>query len=123
MAGILFYLLVPLLALLLVTAQAVWGSAIKNEHLIQGSPAQIGSNLITNYRIWVGAIIYIIATLIYFFLLSRNKFFSVQITMLSLSVVFSTLLASILFHERIGLLNLVGIIVVLIGLTLVLGHK
>jgi drug/metabolite transporter (DMT)-like permease len=119
MQGILPYLLMPIMAGLLVVAQACWGSVIKNQHALRGTPTTIASNLISNPRMWLGAFIYIIATLLYFFLLSKLRFFSVQVAMTGLSIAFSTLLAYIYFHENISLLNIVGAAVILCGVALV----
>jgi len=114
------YLLVPLMALLLVTAQATWGTAIKRQHLLEGSPSKVLGNLISSPRIWIGILIYIAATAVYFLLLSKAKFFSIQVSMTAISIIFSTLLATILFHEKISLLNGIGAALVLVGLAFVL---
>lgn len=71
---------------------------------------------------WAGAVIYIVATLIYFFMLSKLKFFSVQIAMTALSIIFSVALSIMVFGEKPTAINLIGAIIVLIGITLVL-HK
>ncbi len=113
-------LLIPLLSALLVTAQAIWGTAIKQHHLMEGSAGKILNNLITSPRIWAGGIIYVIATGIYFVLLSKNKFFSVQVTMTALAIIFSTALAAIIFHEKLSAYNLVGAGLVMLGLVFVL---
>jgi drug/metabolite transporter (DMT)-like permease len=122
MSNPLTFLLVPLMALLLVTAQATWGTAIKKQHLLEGSASKIFSNLITSPRIWIGIAIYVLATGVYFLLLSKAKFFSVQVSMTAISIIFSTLLAAIIFNERITPLNLAGMVVVLAGLPLVLSR-
>jgi multidrug transporter EmrE-like cation transporter len=116
------YLLVPLMALLLVTAQATWGTAIKKQHVLEGPAGKIIGNLITSPRIWLGIIIYVGATVVYFLLLSKAKFFSVQVSMTAISILFSTLLAAMLFDEKITPLNLAGMILVLDGLPLVLSR-
>jgi uncharacterized membrane protein len=114
------YLLVPLMALLLVTAQATWGTAIKQKHVLDGSAGKIFTNLVTSPRIWIGVIIYILATGVYFLLLSKAKFFSIQVSMTALSIIFSTALAAILFNEHISAVNIVGAALVLFGLIFVL---
>lgn len=114
--------LVPIMAGLLVLAQATWGTAIKKQHVLQGSASKILSNLVTSPRIWLGIIIYICATAVYFVLLSRIKFFSVQLSMTALSIIFSTALAHYLFHEHISLINVVGGCMVLAGVGLVLAR-
>jgi uncharacterized membrane protein len=122
MTNPLAYLLVPVMALLLVTAQAVWGTAIKKQHVLEGSAGKIAGNLIINPRIWIGIFIYIAATGVYFLLLSKAKFFSVQVSMTAISIIFSTILASIIFDEKITSPNLVGMLLVLIALPLVLAR-
>lgn len=116
------YLLVPVMALLLVTAQAMWGTAIKQHHVLEGTASKILVNLISSPRIWIGVFIYICATAVYFLLLSKVKFFSVQVSMTAISIVFSTILAALIFHEKITVVNLVGMMAVLIGLPLVLAR-
>lgn len=116
------HLLVPVVALLLVTAQAMWGTAIKSRHLLEGSAGKILLNLITSPRIWTGVLLYIAATGVYFTLLSRARFFSVQISMTAVAILLSTLLAAVLFHEKISAVNLAGMLLVLIGLALVLAR-
>lgn len=110
------------MALLLVSAQAIWGTAIKKHHVLQGSASKIVGNLISSPRIWIGALIYIAATGVYFLLLSKAKFFSVQVSMTAISIIFSTVLAAVLFHERISPLNALGAVLVLVGVALVLSR-
>lgn len=114
------YSLVPLMALLLVSAQAMWGLAIKQDNLMSGSPQQITYNLLTSPRIWLGALLYIATTLVYFTVLSRGKFFIVQLSMAAISICLSTLLAAILFKEHVSLLNIIGMVVVILGLAFVI---
>ena len=114
------YLLLPVLAGCLAVAQAMWGTAIKQHHVLQGSIGKIIGNVITSPRMWAGVIIYIIATMIYFYMLSRLRFFSVQISMTALAIVFSTVLAIIVFHERPDTINIIGGVLVIIGAAMVL---
>jgi drug/metabolite transporter (DMT)-like permease len=120
MQGVLPYLLMPVMACLLVLAQALWGSVIKNQHALKGNAGTIANNLFSNPRMWLGALIYIIATLLYFYMLSRLRFFSVQLAMTGLSIAFSTLLAFSFFHESISAINILGAFIVLAGVGLVL---
>lgn len=122
MANYLSYALIPLMATLLVTAQAVWGSAIKQQHLLEGSWRTIATNLITSPRIWLGGFIYICATGVYFLLLSKVKFFSVQVAMTAVSIILSTILSVVFFKEALTIVNIMGMLLVLLGLTLVLAH-
>jgi hypothetical protein len=116
------HMLVPVVAVLLVTAQATWGSAIKNQRLLEGSLMTVASNLITSPRIWAGVMIYIAATGVYFALLAKARFFSVQLTMTATAIILSTLLAAVFFHERLSMINLMGMLLVLVGLGLVMAR-
>jgi drug/metabolite transporter (DMT)-like permease len=116
------YLLIPLMAFLLVSAQACWNSAIKGQNLLKGSFSSIISNLASSPKIWAGIFLYVATTAVYFVLLSKTKFFTVQVTMTALSIIFSTLVAWLFFHERISAINVAGMIVVLLGLPLVLNR-
>lgn len=122
MAAYLPYFMIPIMALLLVLAQSLWASAIKMENVLHGSLSNIFINLISNCKMWIGAIIYIAATLVYFYMLSKMKFFSVQVAMTAVSIIFSVGLSIFLFNEKPGILNIVGILIVLMGIVLVL-HK
>jgi len=114
------YLLIPVMAILLVSAQAMWGIAIKHHHLVEGGIMQTGINLLTSPGIWAGALLYIAATLVYFMMLSRGKFFIIQITMAGIATILSTILASVLFKEALSLENILGMLIVIIGLFFVM---
>lgn len=121
MQNLLPYLTMPIMAFILVAAQALWGTAIKGrDNVLKGSLTEITINLLTNWRMWAGALLYIMATLLYFYMLSKLKFFSVQVAMTGLSIIFSVGLSIILFHEKPGLVNIIGILLVLLGVALVL---
>lgn len=120
MSAIFTYLLMPVMACLLVIAQALWASVIKTGGALQGPLPTIAMNLLSNWKMWLGALVYIIATLVYFYMLSKLKFFSVQIAMTALSIIFSTALSYVIFHEAPSLINVAGIFIVLIGIALVL---
>lgn len=120
MIAILPYILMPAMALLLVTAQTLWASVIKSGNALQGSLPTIAVNLLANWKMWLGALIYILATLVYFYMLSKIRFFSVQIAMTALSIIFSTSLSIIAFNEKPSLLNVVGALIVLVGVALVI---
>jgi drug/metabolite transporter (DMT)-like permease len=113
------YLYIPLLSSLLICAQALWASFIKNENPFSGSITQIAVNLISSPKVWLGGTLYIAATAVYFILLSRFRFFSIQLAMTALAIFFSTLLSYFIFHEKITTLNFIGMLAILTGITLV----
>lgn len=122
MTEILPYLLMLLMALLLVSAQTLWASVIKGGGVFDGNLPSVVTALATNWKIWAGVFIYIAATLVYFYLLSKTKFFSVQVAMTALSIIFSTVLSVVVFSEKISLVNIIGMFVVFAGILLVV-HK
>ena len=105
---------------LLITAQSIWAHAIKNQHLLEGSLSKVFINLVTSTKIWAGVFLYIIATAVYFLVVSKGKFFHVQILLVSMSVIFAAIIAAVFFHETIAIYNIAGMILVLFGLILVL---
>jgi len=113
------YLLIPITAILLVTAQSFWNKAMKSGDIFTGGVPSIFHNLITNPGIWVGGIFYIVATLLYLLSLSKNNFFVVQASMTGLALVFSTVIAVLFFHEKVAPVNLVGIAIIFVGAMLI----
>lgn len=70
-------------------------------------------------KFWIGALLYGLSTVIYFLLLSKAKFFSVQLTMTGVAVLVSVAISYFFFHENVTVLNLVGVAFVLAGIVLV----
>jgi drug/metabolite transporter (DMT)-like permease len=118
---ILLALLIPVAALSLVTAQALWRSAVVSDQVFNrnGSIYTIIHQVLTSPKIWLGIILYIGTTGLYLFLLTKYKFFVIQLTVTGLALVFSTLIAYFIFHEKISLVNIIGLVVVLFGILLV----
>ena len=114
------YLLIPVMAILLVSAQAMWGLAIKHGNLIQGGVVQSVTNVIGSPKIWLGALLYMLATAVYFVMLSRGKFFVIQISMAGIATILSTILASVIFYEAISAANIMGMFLVITGLFFVM---
>lgn len=113
------YLLIPITAILLITAQSFWNKAMKSGTIFSGGVYTIFHNIITNPGLWIGGIIYIIATLVYLLSLSRNNFFVVQASMTGLALVFSTIIAALFFHEKVTPINIVGIAIIFVGAMLI----
>lgn len=109
------------MAMLLVSAQAFWGSFIKQtaKQPLSGPLPQILGRFISSPKIWIGGLLYVFATVVYFVLLSKYKFFAVQATMAGLAIIFSTILSYMLFHEKVSALNIFGMFLVIGGITLV----
>lgn len=105
---------------LLITAQTLWAHAIKNQHLLEGSFGKVFVNIITSTKIWAGVILYIFATAVYFLVVSKGKFFHVQVLLVSMSIIFAAIIAAVFFSEGLTIYNIIGMTTVIIGLILVL---
>lgn len=118
------YILAFLISTCLICGQSLWGGAVKHiAPLGSNVPAgELLTKLIVSPRFWFGAVFYGMGTILYFLLLSKVKFFSVQITMTGLAIVFSVFISYFFFHERVSSANLLGVILVLGGVVLVM-HK
>ena len=119
MQNIIFILLLPVVALLLVTAQAIWRSAVVNDKIFSGSLAAAIVNATTNPKMWLGGLLYVATTILYLFLFSKFKFFIVQISVTAMALIIATAVSHFIFHEEITIMNLAGLLLVMIGLGLV----
>src|SRR5688500_13115090 len=99
-------LLIPLLPVLLVSAQTIWAVGVRRHQLISGTPPQILINLLTSAHIWIGCILYVGATLVHLFLLSRFRFFAVTVSVTALAIMLSTLVSTLFFKEPFSYTNL-----------------
>ncbi len=121
MSKIYAYLLIPFISLSLVTAQTLWASAVKSKTIFNSSnPLQILQNVIGNEKIWLGAILYLVTTGLYFYLFSKLPFFVIQISVTALAIIFSALIATFFFHEALSLTTVGGIVLVGFGLGLII---
>lgn len=113
------YLLLPLVSLALVSAQTLWAGAVKSQGIFStNDPVRIFLAIIGNEKIWLGALLYLATTGLYFFLFSKLPFFVIQISVTAMAIIFSTLIATFFFHEAITITNLLGIALVASGLGL-----
>ncbi len=78
----------------------------------------LGNNNIIIYLIFIGLICYGLATLIYFFMLSKFHL-SWLYSFNGLTYIFTLLLAHFVLFEKISLLRWVGIIIIAIGVIIV----
>lgn len=114
-----------IIASLLVLSQSVWKSAIDN---------QLG-NLVFNFdflfsmefikfvfslKILAGLAMYGVATLIFFYALSKYNYFQVQSVVVASSIILTFLMARFYFGEDVRLLNVAGMFLIIIGTILVI---
>lgn len=67
----------------------------------------------------LGGLIYVVATAGYLLLLSRYDYTIVQVLVIGGSIVLTFVAGATIFHEKIQLLNLVGLVLFLLGIALI----
>lgn len=115
------YLLALIIASCLVTGQLLWAGTVKGITGDQGSVAALTliQKMLFQPRFWLGVLAYLIGTGCYFLLLSKAKFFSVQVTMTGLGIILSVLASHFIFKEHLNAGNVLGMVLVLTGIALV----
>lgn len=110
-----------LIALLIVTGQALWKAAVTG---ITDNHMQLMSSagflyLVKSPKLYFGVLVYGLATLGYITLLSKYKYFQVQSIVVGGSLIFTLVIAHLLFHEQASVVNAIGIALVLAGAVLI----
>lgn len=111
-----------MIASCLASGQALWGSAVKaiSETDKNISVIPLLTKLIATPRFWLGATLYVIGTALYFVLLTKAKFFSIQFTMTGIVLLIALGVSYFLFHEEISSINLVGVFLIFVGILFVM---
>jgi drug/metabolite transporter (DMT)-like permease len=74
--------------------------------------------LLTNYPLLLGFFLYAVSSLIYIYALSKERL-SILYPVIATSYIWTTLFASVFLGEPVGLMNWVGIILIILGVALV----
>ncbi|MCM3272401.1 hypothetical protein [Paenibacillus elgii] len=101
--------------LLLVLGQTIWKIGVSKVSL---NTAQDALNLMISPWIWAGGLLYVLATGIWLYLLSKLPL-SYLYPMQSVAYVFGLIISLILFKEFIPLTRWIGVAVIMIGVYLV----
>lgn len=111
-----------LAALLIVFGQALWKSAVTEVTQVHINLLSVEgvTQLLRTPKLYLGVIVYIIATLGYIYLLSKYKYFQVQSLVVGGSLLLTLTLAGLVFHEQISTLNMFGVILIVLGAILVI---
>lgn len=119
------YILSIIFASLLVLAQTSWKIGVdltKTSNATLGVKQVFSALLSLNFIF--GAFIYVVATLLYLYLVSKYKFSTVQTLAIPLSLIFSILVSSTVFNEHITQKTILGVIIIVIGIiTAIIGMK
>ncbi|NLK50880.1 MAG: hypothetical protein GX295_00310 [Syntrophomonadaceae bacterium] len=109
-------MLIVFQVILLVSGQMLW----KTELLKVGSISAANLvKIVFSPNILLGIFIYIIATFVWFYILSKGAFNIVYPLQLSLAAIFGVVLSIVLLHETITLARLGGIVFLVIGVFLI----
>jgi uncharacterized membrane protein len=119
---LMIYILALLISACLIAGQSLWGSAIRKIAPLGTniSTIELISKIVATPRFWMGAAFYVVGTVLYFMLLSKVKFFSVQITMTGLAIILSVFISHYFFKENVTISSMIGVILVMIGIFLVM---
>jgi len=107
-----------LVNIFVVTGQLFWKQSSKH---IFGSGLQIKSillNLLSNIHFWIGSAFYIIATLVWIYLLSKNPL-SYLYAMTSIGFIYAIFVGWVFLGENISILRLIGICLIVVGIIIV----
>ncbi len=119
------YIIAVTLAALLVAGQACWRVAsASHAALFAGHGITFSKVLgfVFSPLTLLGTVLYVVATVMYMFLLSRYHFSTIQGMLVALSLIFSVLIAVVFFHERLSMVNIAGMVLLLVGIWLVNSH-
>ncbi len=107
---------------MIVAAQSLWKQAIskagENFNLDYIFSKKFFSFILSPYLLG-GLIIYALATLLYFFALSKYPYSIVQTIVVSSSLIFTFASAHLLFHESITPKQILGLVILLLGVWLI----
>jgi drug/metabolite transporter (DMT)-like permease len=116
------YILGLAVAVQVVLAQMLWKIAsMQIQHDLAGEALSSKAVWMVglSWKIWLGLVLYGIATVLFIWLFGKYPYFIIQSFVTSCTLIL-TLLASLgVFHERISVVNFLGVICLLFGIFLV----
>lgn len=116
------YFLTAITGLMLSAAQSLWKtSAVNFPRLTASGMSTVNAaiQVFFSLKFISGALLYVLATLLYVWLFSKYPFYAVQISLVSFSIIFSLIISNVIFKENLQLMNYLGIPLILIGVSLV----
>jgi drug/metabolite transporter (DMT)-like permease len=117
----LFYVLGILVAIQLVIGQGLWKIATEKSGFTL-SPHYLFSHQILKFIFspytLAGMTIYILATLLYMGMLAKYQYSAVQGLVVPLSLITAFAVAKFFFHDRLSVINILGLLVLIVGILL-----
>jgi drug/metabolite transporter (DMT)-like permease len=105
----------------LVIGQSLWKVGVTKYHFVVSKEFFLSKDFLRFFFSWqvlTGLVVYAFATLFYMALLSKYEYSIVQTLVTSLALITAYVIASFFFHEKISLLNLFGLALIIIGISL-----
>jgi drug/metabolite transporter (DMT)-like permease len=116
------YLLGLAVATMLVIAQAIWKVGVEKHHFSPDAGYLLSSKMVSfivSPEVIGGVMIYVVATLFYMAMLAKYPYALVQTLVVPTSLLIAYLVARTVFHERLSLMNYLGMALLLVGVVLV----
>lgn len=117
-----FYLFAVIVAALLVSGQSLWKVGVEKIHF-ELTPSFFFSHkifgLIFSPYVLLGLVLYVFATLLYLNMLAKYPYSHVQAAVIPLSLLASFIIAYFIFSEHFSILNMLGALIILVGIGLV----
>lgn len=115
------YVLSGIVALMLVAGQLLWKLGIER------TEGGLSSSLLMSREVFSfifspfilgGFAVYILATVLYMYLLGRYDYSVIQSLVIPLSLIFAYIVAGLFFKERILTINIIGVAIIVVGVIL-----
>lgn len=115
------YLLALVVSVMLVTGQSLWKHGVGALYIDQHASFFKKAVIVGfNPYILLGCLVYALATVLYIYVIGRYEYAVSYAIIVSLSLVFASTAAVALFHEKLGFVNIVGMVIIIFGIFLVL---
>lgn len=105
---------------MLVTGQSLWKYGVMHADLVNGDLLRKVLAVAFNPAILLGCFVYVIATVLYIYTIGKYEYAISYAMIVAFSLIFATIVASSVFHEKLSLVNLLGMFILLIGVALLL---
>lgn len=113
------YLLGVVVALMIVCAQALWKSGVVAAGVSLSHPSVADLlRVVLSLKIIGGVVLYGLAAVMYIAMLAKFPYFAVQTLVVPATIIFTMIIAQLLFHEKISTINIAGVILLLAGVIL-----
>lgn len=113
------------IGLMIVVGQGLWKVGISKIDP-KNSVTELVQNLNFKFLLspWIiaGALVYALATILYIVMLSKYEYASLQTLVVSSSLVFTFLASAVLFGEKINIVNIFGLILLILSITLIVKY-